>query len=161
MAPLNPRILVAFDDSAAARKALSWAADLQNLLGGPPMHAIQISNPNPPINAVEVSVILPLTETSLEGMRKALADSVAKSGAQATTEVILASAIGPAIVEAGLGWRADMIVMGTHGRGGIARLLIGSVAEYVLRHAACPVLTLRDGPVVRPAANKSVQPVVD
>jgi nucleotide-binding universal stress UspA family protein len=39
--------------------------------------------------------------------------------------------------------RADLIVMGTHGRRGFGRLLMGSVAEQVLREAACPVLTLK------------------
>ena len=38
----------------------------------------------------------------------------------------------------------DLIVMGTHGRTGLVHLLFGSVAEYVLRHARCPVLTVRD-----------------
>jgi universal stress protein A len=38
---------------------------------------------------------------------------------------------------------ADLIVMGTHGRTGLSRLLIGSVAEAVLRRSACPVLTIR------------------
>jgi len=37
----------------------------------------------------------------------------------------------------------DLIVMGTHGRGGVARLLMGSVAEKVVRNARCPVLTVR------------------
>lgn len=41
------------------------------------------------------------------------------------------------------GLRADLIVMGTHGRTGFARLLLGSVAEEVLRRATCPVLTVR------------------
>ena len=36
-----------------------------------------------------------------------------------------------------------MIVMGTHGRSGLARMIVGSVAEAVIRHAPCPVLTLR------------------
>lgn len=39
--------------------------------------------------------------------------------------------------------KADLIVMGTHGRGGVSRLLIGSVAEEVLRKAPCPVLTVK------------------
>lgn len=39
--------------------------------------------------------------------------------------------------------QADLIVMGTHGRSGLRRLLMGSVAETVLRRANCPVLTLR------------------
>jgi universal stress protein A len=37
----------------------------------------------------------------------------------------------------------DLIVLATHGRGGLSRMLIGSVAEKVVRHAPCPVLTLR------------------
>jgi nucleotide-binding universal stress UspA family protein len=38
--------------------------------------------------------------------------------------------------------RCDLIVMGTHGRGGLLRLLMGSVAESVMRNACCPVLTI-------------------
>lgn len=38
---------------------------------------------------------------------------------------------------------SDLIVMGTHGRTGVVHLFTGSVAEHVLRHAPCPVLTLR------------------
>ena len=38
---------------------------------------------------------------------------------------------------------AELIVMGTHGRTGLMRLLMGSVAEAVVRHAPCPVLTVR------------------
>ena len=40
---------------------------------------------------------------------------------------------------------ADLIVMGTHGRTGLKRLLMGSVAEAIVRRAKCPVLTLKDG----------------
>jgi len=39
--------------------------------------------------------------------------------------------------------KADMIVMGTHGRTGLGRLLMGSVAEEVVRNAACPVVTVK------------------
>jgi nucleotide-binding universal stress UspA family protein len=40
-------------------------------------------------------------------------------------------------------WPADVIVIGSHGRGGITRMLLGSVAEAVMRHALCPVLVIR------------------
>ncbi len=46
--------------------------------------------------------------------------------------------------------QADLIVMGTHGRRGVSRLLLGSVAEHVARTAACPVLLLRSGSVAAP-----------
>jgi universal stress protein A len=49
------------------------------------------------------------------------------------------------IVEIARSVRADLIVMGTHGRSGLKRLVLGSVAENVLRHAPCPVLTIRGG----------------
>ncbi|MCA9216168.1 MAG: universal stress protein [Planctomycetales bacterium] len=42
--------------------------------------------------------------------------------------------------------RCDQIVMGTHGRTGLINLLMGSVAEYVVRHARCPVLTVPSRP---------------
>jgi nucleotide-binding universal stress UspA family protein len=49
----------------------------------------------------------------------------------------------PAIVRAAKEVNAGLIVMATHGRTGLERLLMGSVAEQVLRHATCPVLTIR------------------
>ena len=58
----------------------------------------------------------------------------------------------------------DLIVMGTHGRTGLAHLFMGSVAERVVRHAPCPVVTLRDPMVTareteRPATAEVLQPV--
>jgi universal stress protein A len=47
------------------------------------------------------------------------------------------------IVEFAIKLRADLIVMVTHGRRGLARLVEGSIAEKVLRHAPCPVLAVR------------------
>jgi nucleotide-binding universal stress UspA family protein len=52
---------------------------------------------------------------------------------------------------------ADLIVLGTHGRTGLGRLLMGSVAEEVLRRAACPVLTVR---TPFPAAVPAREPAV-
>ncbi len=52
-----------------------------------------------------------------------------------------AKCIGQAAVQLG----ADMIVVGTHARRGLSRLLLGSVAEEVVRTAPCPVLVARDG----------------
>lgn len=53
---------------------------------------------------------------------------------------------GPVIVQVARDRHCDLIVLGTHGRSGLLRILMGSVAEYVLRHAACAVLTLKSVP---------------
>ena len=47
------------------------------------------------------------------------------------------------IVKAAKAWSADLIVIGTHGRGGVQRALLGSVADGVMRNAPCPVLIIR------------------
>jgi nucleotide-binding universal stress UspA family protein len=47
------------------------------------------------------------------------------------------------ILQAALDVHSDLIVMGTHGRTGVSRLLMGSVAEQVVRRATCPVLTIK------------------
>lgn len=47
------------------------------------------------------------------------------------------------IVEAAGAWPADLIVIGTHGRGAVGSILLGSVAQSVLRHARCPVVVVR------------------
>jgi nucleotide-binding universal stress UspA family protein len=58
---------------------------------------------------------------------------------------------------------ADLIVMGTHGRTGLARLLMGSVAEQVVRRAPCPVLTVKTpfpaaGPAAAPSEEVAANP---
>src|SRR5262249_48385290 len=63
-----------------------------------------------------------------------------------------------AILEAAAEFRADLIVMGTHGRTGFRRLVLGSVTEEVLRKAPCPVLTVKvPVPETPPAAEVGAQ----
>ena len=50
---------------------------------------------------------------------------------------------GPAIVDAAVSEQVDLAIVGTHGRGAVGRLLIGSVSEFVVRNAPCPVLVVR------------------
>ena len=53
---------------------------------------------------------------------------------------------GEAIIDAAQAEGADMIVVGSHGRGAVGRFLIGSVSDHVVRNASCPVLVVRSGP---------------
>jgi nucleotide-binding universal stress UspA family protein len=70
---------------------------------------------------------------------------VRKAGLQAST-VLVETLTGPAadpIIKQAKKWRADVIVLGTHGRRGVRRLLMGSDAEQIVRYAAVPVLLVR------------------
>jgi nucleotide-binding universal stress UspA family protein len=63
------------------------------------------------------------------------------------------------ILQAAERFKADLIVMGTHGRGGLSRLVMGSVAEAVGRQANCPVLTVRSKVSdIRPRTAETAQP---
>jgi len=63
---------------------------------------------------------------------------------------------GESIVEAAQSEGADMIVVGSHGRGTVGRFLIGSVSDFVVRQAACPVLVVRSGGGQGPVAGSGV-----
>jgi nucleotide-binding universal stress UspA family protein len=67
----------------------------------------------------------------------------AKAAGARVRGLLLEGTTADAIVRAARGKRADVIVMGTHGRSGLGRLLMGSVAQRVVGTAPCPVLTVR------------------
>jgi nucleotide-binding universal stress UspA family protein len=66
------------------------------------------------------------------------------------TRLLHAGSPGEVICWLASSHHCDLIVMGTHGRTGLKHLVLGSVAEYVMRHASCPVLTLRKAHVKEP-----------
>ncbi len=68
---------------------------------------------------------------------------LAAGGVLTVEEHVVAGSAGPAIVDAAARLDADLVVMATHGRGGLGRTLLGSVADHVVRHAGCPVLLVR------------------
>lgn len=68
-----------------------------------------------------------------------------RSGVKAETAVVKSRGrvVSDVIVAGARRWRADLIVMGTHGRNAMAHFVMGSVADRVMRTAACPVFTVR------------------
>lgn len=90
-----------------------------------------------------VHVVPPVTDP---GPPEALPTAVAKLGAGIdTVAAVMTGRPAPAIVEYAIRHDIDMIVMGTHGRTGVSRALLGSVAEAVVRRAPCLVLTVPAG----------------
>ena len=68
-----------------------------------------------------------------------------------TTTEVIAGMSADTNVEYAADQHVDLIVMGTHGRTGLAHLFMGSVAEHVVRTAPCPVLTVRQAPLAQAA----------
>ncbi len=79
------------------------------------------------------------------------ADTARQQGVDVETRLVEtpAGSVGSMIVELAANWPADLIVLGTHGRRGVRRLVLGSDAEYVVRRTPVPVLLVR-GPKKAP-----------
>ena len=87
----------------------------------------------------------PLVEAEREeatAYLEAIAARLRQGGLNVRCETMLGSA-GSALIEQAAAAGADLIAMTTHGRGGLGRLVFGSVADEVLRHSACPILLVR------------------
>lgn len=143
-------ILVPTDGSAGSDRVVEHAARLADAHGAT-LHLLYVVNTAAFAN-------LPM-ESSFEGIAATLAaegetaldDAVAavESVAPETSVQRVSNEGSPAteVVDYATAADCDLVVMGTHGRGGIDRLLLGSVAERVVRNSPVPVLTVRVGEV--------------
>ena len=148
MAPVT-KILVPTDFSATADVALEYAKVLAGQLGAS-LHLLHVfSDPYAPAAyAPEVYARLPpsLRQQAIEQARECLRQRLTANEEEQFrgTYDIVSGLTAKQIVEYADDKGIDLIVMGTHGRRGVAHLLLGSVAEHVVRTAACPVLTVRN-----------------
>ena len=138
---MKPTILVPFDFGPAAESALGWAADLHKATGAAPIQIVHAISSRPVgIAEATVEVLLP-DEQEIAELERKMVEAASARGARATAKVLIKSSeVGDIILDAGRAAGAELIVMGTHGRRGVRRLLLGSVAEHVLRHADRPVV---------------------
>lgn len=148
------RILVPTDFSEPADAALTYALDLAAKVGAR-VSLVHVFD-DPFIGGMYTAEYVPMPPEMraqiLEGLRKQLRDLVEKHGNPDLSAQVLVGPTAKTIVEAAGDRPTDLIVMGTHGRHGMAHLLLGSVAERVVRTAQCPVLTVRPQAVAAAAA---------
>lgn len=140
---MKPRILVPFDFSPGADAALAWALDLRRTADAGPIQMVHAIN-SQPLGTAELPLepLLP-NEDEIAGLESKMKEAANRHGGEAIARIVIqASPVGDIILAAARGGEDDLIVMGTHGRTGIKRLFLGSVAEHVLRHADCPVVTI-------------------
>jgi len=133
------RILVPTDFSENSRAALMLAIDLINGRKGKSLTLLHVVEASVPPCDEEEGVLDPETLKTRIEMVAASRDHDVD-----IESMVVHGDPDTKIVEVANDRNMDLIVMGTHGRTGLAHLVVGSTAEAVLRHASCPVLTIRD-----------------
>lgn len=141
-------ILVPTDFSETSRVALRYALALADRFGACVhlLHAVQNPLDQPWAAEIYAASVTEFEQSARRESDTALATMLDESERQKYC-ACLVTEIGPpflTIIKYAKREHIDLIVMGTHGRGAIAHLLIGSVAENVVRKAPCPVLTVRN-----------------
>lgn len=144
------RILVATDGSSLSKKAVGNAIALAATCGAD-LLALKVV-PRYPQTYFEGSI--PLTANEIGRIEKQWADAAAQSlasaqkaasakGVNCKVMTVKSDVVSDAIVRTAKKHKADLIVMASHGRKGIKRLLLGSETQQVLTHSHTPVLVLR------------------
>jgi nucleotide-binding universal stress UspA family protein len=142
-------VLAALDASEAAREVLRAGANLARRVRGGELHLVHVvEDLPPPVLLVPRPVGLGITSTEIVATaRERIEELAAEARAQFSGRLATHVAAGSAwkqILQVAIDVQADLVVVGTHGRGGVKRLLLGSVAESVVRKASCPVLVARE-----------------
>lgn len=148
------RILVPIDFSSASTEALAYAVALATPLRAE-LVLLSVVEPMYPLMPDYDGVHSAALGQLLDEHRRTAREELAKIERRyARRRLSIRSMVGTGrpfevVVQTAKRTRADLIVMATHGRTGMAHLLAGSVAERVVRSAPCPVLTLRPRPAAR------------
>ena len=147
------RFLVPLDFSEDANQALAYAIALASKLGARVtlLHVMQ----SPPWGGVDMDVNLPYAyslfiqnlEAEIAHSMQACLERVTAGGLEGEMAVVHGVPFQE-ILDTAKNQQVDLIIMGTHGRTGLQHVLMGSVAEKVVRLAPCPVLVVRQPTLV-------------
>ncbi len=140
-------ILVPTDFSEGAARALAWARALARAFGAEIvlLHVVDLAVAWMPVGGLG-SMPAPIPPEFVERLTKDVQtalDATARDAVEVTRRQLRNGHPREVILDVAREVRADVIVMGTHGRRGFSHLFIGSVAEHVVRHARVPVWTVR------------------
>lgn len=138
------RILVPMDFSVCAKKALAYALPFARQFGAEItlLHVVQVNYYAGDFGSVDVSILENEMRSAAE---RSLADLAANDlpPELTCTHLVRTGRVVTEIVNVAKESNADIIILSTHGHTGLKHVLLGSVAENVVRHAPCPVLIVR------------------
>jgi nucleotide-binding universal stress UspA family protein len=151
-------VLFATDFSPTSEAALSYAAAVCHHFGSTlhVVHVISDANILMMTGGVDYASVGTIYEDAHTDAKEKIADIAARCQSIPCRSHVRHGQVWKNVDEIIAAEAIDLIVVGTHGRGGLGKLLLGSVAEGILRHASCPVLTV--GPHVSGHAKLSVLP---
>jgi len=138
------RLLAPTDFSEPSLKALDYALALASPSGAI-VRALHVVEPTQKCLTFDPSSVLLPDEESVT-LRQAELERIAQERRHQAAKLACHICVGrpvAEIVQAAIDFRSDLLVISTHGRTGLNHLLMGSVAERVVRHAPCPVLVVR------------------
>lgn len=148
------KIMLATDFSQCSEAALELAASLARDSGA---KLIIVHVETIPYTASSGDYLFPIPEPRTGELQELLLKVLPKDRSISVEHRLLVGDPADAIVQAAELEQMDLIVIGTHGRQGISRLLMGSVAESIVRAAPCPVMIvkqpLKQAHVVEPSAS--------
>lgn len=146
MTPDIKRILVPLDFSVNSNRALDYALGVAQKFDAA-IHLVHVCEVPSMMTASMDAYAIAYTDWSQrlgeEAEAQLLKAASRVTDLRVTTEVLFGNP-APAIIEAATTNQADLIVMGTHGHGAVMHMVMGNVAERVVRAAPCPVLTVRE-----------------
>ena len=142
-------ILVAVDGSPTSDHAVAQATGLARATGGR-IRLLNVMDPLAHISGFErpevySQEVLPRLQKAGEALLQQARERVKQEGVAVDTVLIenLNARVAQLVVEHASAWGADLIVLGTHGRRGLERVLMGSDAEQIARTSPVPVLLVR------------------
>jgi nucleotide-binding universal stress UspA family protein len=137
---VSEKIVVGVDSSASSAQALRWAAR-QAALTHAVLHAVIAWN------LPDVYGYVPMTDNfdwekgSLAALQQTISDNLEPAAAELVHQHAVCG--HPASVLLDCAADADLLVVGSRGHGGFAGMLLGSISQYLVTHAPCPVVVLR------------------
>jgi nucleotide-binding universal stress UspA family protein len=145
--PTAGRIVVGIDDSEVAAVALRWAL-AEGVLRQATVEVVH--SWSPPLSALPfgATLVIPVDEAAIDSAARASVDDLvdtALSEMDETPPEVLRTILpgGPSTTLVDVSEGADMLVVGSHGRTGLKRMMLGSVAMACVNHAPCPVVVVR------------------
>lgn len=150
LAPMFKKILVATDGSALSRKAVKVAIDLARthqaeLLAVTvvPRYPLSYFEGAASFSADEIGAIESRWAHEAQGLLESVAERARAQGVKVRTVAVGSDLVAQALILTAKKHKCDLMVMASHGRKGIKRLLLGSETQQVLTHSTLPVLVLR------------------